>query len=96
MLVLAIIIHTVLQNPVQAIAYGKTLKMHPLLALLVTLIGAVFGGIFGAILAVPITAVILKVSRMLKSVHEDKTEAPADGDDAPAEEGSGSPAAEPT
>ena len=96
MLVLAIIIHTVLQNPVQAIAYGKTLKMHPLLALLVTLIGAVFGGIFGAILAVPITAVILKVSRMLKSVHEDKADASADGDGAPAEEGSGSPAAEPT
>jgi len=69
MLVLVILIHTVMQNPVQAIAYGKTLQLHPLLALLVTLIGAVFAGIFGAILAVPITAVILKVSRELKRVR---------------------------
>jgi predicted PurR-regulated permease PerM len=89
MLVLVVIIHTVLQNPVQAIAYGKTLKMHPLVALLVTLIGAVFAGIFGAILAVPITAVILKVSRMLKEARMEDT-------DAPAEEGSGAPAAEPS
>jgi len=66
MLVLAILIHTVMQNPVQAIAYGKTLSLHPLVALLVTLIGAVFAGIFGAILAVPLTAVFLKVSSGLK------------------------------
>ncbi|WP_287152714.1 AI-2E family transporter [Candidatus Solincola tengchongensis] len=30
MLGLAILIHTVLQNPVQAVAYGKTLNLHPL------------------------------------------------------------------
>ncbi len=69
MLVLVILIHTVMQNPVQAVAYGKTLQLHPLVALLVTLLGAVFAGIFGAILAVPITAVILKVSRELKRVR---------------------------
>ncbi|NPV58134.1 MAG: AI-2E family transporter [Actinobacteria bacterium] len=66
MLALAILIHTVFQNPVQAVAYGKTLNLHPLLALLVTLIGAVFGGIFGAIIAVPLTAVFIKVSGELK------------------------------
>jgi predicted PurR-regulated permease PerM len=72
MLVLMILIHTVIQNPVQAIAYGKTLNLHPLLALLVTLIGAVYGGIFGAIIAVPVVAVILKVSRELKRVREEE------------------------
>ncbi|RJP31898.1 MAG: AI-2E family transporter [Actinobacteria bacterium] len=77
MLVLVVLIHTVMQNPVQAIAYGKTLKLHPLVALLVTLLGAVFGGIFGAILAVPITAVILKVSRELKRVHREGGGLPA-------------------
>lgn len=66
MLGLVILIHTVIQNPVQAVAYGKTLNLHPLVALLVTLIGAVYGGIFGAIIAVPLTAVFLKVSRELK------------------------------
>jgi len=70
MLALAIFIHTVMQNPVQAIAYGRTLQLHPLLALLVTLVGAVFGGIFGAILAVPVTAVVIKVSGELKRARE--------------------------
>jgi predicted PurR-regulated permease PerM len=80
MLVVVILIHTVMQNPVQAIAYGKTLQLHPLVALLVTLLGAVFGGIFGAILAVPITAVVLKVSRELKRVRlEEGGGPPCDG-----------------
>lgn len=77
MLVLVILIHTVMQNPVQAIAYGKTLNLHPLVALLVTLIGAVYGGIFGAIIAVPITAVFLKVSRELKRARTESEGSPA-------------------
>ncbi len=80
MLVLMILIHTVMQNPVQAIAYGKTLQLHPLVALLVTLLGAVFAGIFGAVLAVPLTAVVLKVSRELKRVREGEAGLPY-GDD---------------
>jgi len=52
-----------------ALTVAVTLGLHPLVALLVTLLGAVFAGIFGAILAVPITAVILKVSRELKRVR---------------------------
>lgn len=62
----AILIHTVLQNPVQAVAYGKTIHLHPLLALLVTLLGVVFGGIFWAIIAVPLTAVSIKMSGELR------------------------------
>ncbi len=65
-LAFAIVAHTLLQAPVQAVAYGKTLKLHPLVALLVTLLGIIFGGIAGAILAVPLTAVVLKVTRELK------------------------------
>ncbi len=72
MLIFAAIAHTILQAPVQAIAYGKTLQLHPLVALLMTLIGAVFGGIFGAIIAVPITAVVLKVSKELKRVRAEE------------------------
>lgn len=74
MLILMILIHTVMQNPVQAIAYGKTLQLHPLVALLVTLLGAVFAGIFGAILAVPLTAVILRVTREMKRIKEEEAE----------------------
>jgi len=69
MLVFSIIAHTILQAPVQAVAYGRTLKMHPLVALLMTLFGAVFAGLIGAILAVPITAVVINVQRLLKKAR---------------------------
>ena len=78
MLVYAIIVHTVLQNPVQAVAYGKTLNMHPLLALLVTLLRAVFAGIAGAILAVPVTAVVLRVVALLRKAREEGNLLPED------------------
>jgi predicted PurR-regulated permease PerM len=84
MLVYAIVVHTIMQNPIQAVAYGKTLQIHPLLALLVTLLGAVFAGIAGAILAVPITAVVLKVTREIRKAREAE-EAP------PGEESTGLP-----
>lgn len=70
MLVFSIIAHTILQAPVQAIAYGKTLQLHPLVALLATLLGAVFAGIAGAILAVPLVAVVLKVSAEVKRAQQ--------------------------
>jgi predicted PurR-regulated permease PerM len=84
MLAFVIVAHTLLQTPVQAFAYGKTLKLHPLVALLVTLLGIVFGGIAGAILAVPLTAVVLKVTRELKRARA--SEAP-DGEPALTEGG---------
>lgn len=96
MLVLVILIHTVMQNPVQAVAYGKTLHLHPLVALLVTLLGAVFAGIFGAILAVPITAVFLKVSEELKRVHAAEGGKPLGDDLLAAAEEEPPPASEPT
>ena len=87
MLVFAIISHTILQNPVQAIAYGKTLNLHPLVALLVTLLGAAFAGIAGAVLAVPITAVVIKVVARLKAAREeDRIDAEGSGP-----EGGGTP-----
>ena len=96
MLVLAILIHTVMQNPVQAIAYGKTLSLHPLVALLVTLIGAVFAGIFGAILAVPLTAVFLKVSSELKRTRAEDGGSPGSDGVRPAEGNDAFPAPDPT
>ena len=72
MLVFSIIAHTILQAPVQAIAYGKTLKLHPLVALLATLLGMVFMGLAGAILAVPIVAVFLKTKAMVASARDEE------------------------
>jgi len=79
MLVYAILVHTIMQNPVQAVAYGRTLNLHPLVALLVTLLGAVFAGIAGAILAVPITAAVLKVTADVRAAQVEETPADASG-----------------
>lgn len=78
-LVYAILLHTVMQGPVQAVAYGKTLKMHPLVALLVTLFGAIFAGIAGAILAVPVTAVVIKVYALIAKTRTGE-EGPIEGE----------------
>jgi len=71
-LAFSIVAHTILQAPVQAVAYGKTLQLHPLVALLMTLFGAVFAGIAGAILAVPLTAVAIKVNAEIKRAREEE------------------------
>lgn len=69
MLVVLILANTVLQQPVQAWAYHRTLELHPLVALLVTVAGAIFAGLAGAVLAVPITAIITKVKSELDSME---------------------------
>lgn len=88
MLVFSIVAHTILQAPVQAVAYGKTLQLHPLVALLATLLGMVFMGLAGAILAVPIVAVVLKTKAMVERAREEG--GPTDGED-PTECPSGAP-----
>ncbi|MFH1150828.1 MAG: AI-2E family transporter [Actinomycetota bacterium] len=87
MLVYAILVHTIMQNPIQAVAYGKTLKLHPLLALLVTLLGAVFAGIAGAILAVPVTAIVLKVTGEIRKARETAEPPAGEGSPAPGDSG---------
>jgi predicted PurR-regulated permease PerM len=95
MLVYAILLHTVMQGPVQAVAYGKTLHMHPLVALLVTLLGAVFAGIAGAILAVPLTAIVLKVSALVKRVQAEGGLSPGDESPPSTPDNPASPSSEP-
>ena len=70
MLVVVILANTLIQQPVQAMAYGATLNISPLIALLVTLIGGILAGIAGAILAAPLTAVVMQVYRDLKAAEE--------------------------
>jgi len=69
MLVVVILANTLIQQPVQAVAYGATLNISPLIALLVTIIGGILAGIAGAILAAPLTAVVMQVYRDLKAVE---------------------------
>ncbi len=77
LIILAVVIlaNTVIQNPIQAVAYGKTLDLNPLVALLATILGAIFFGVAGAIFTAPLTAVVLKVVGGLKEERlEDEAE----------------------
>jgi len=63
MLIVVILANTLIQQPVQAVAYGSTLNMSPLIALIATMLGGIVAGIAGAIVAAPLTAIAMQVSR---------------------------------
>lgn len=69
MLAVVILANTLIQQPVQAVAYGTTLNISPLIALLVTMLGGILAGIAGAMVAAPLTAVAMQVSRDFRAAE---------------------------
>ena len=62
MLVIVLLANGLLQNIVQPIAFGATLRMNPLLVLVVTIgFGAIFGMV-GLMLAAPLTSAAIHIS----------------------------------
>lgn len=62
MLVIVILANGLLQNIVQPIAMGATLRMNPLLILVVTISAGAFFGMIGMVLAAPLTSAAIHVS----------------------------------
>lgn len=69
MLVIVILANGALQNVVQPIAMGATLRMNPLLILVVTISAGAFFGMVGMILAAPLTSAAMHISRDLARVR---------------------------
>jgi len=69
MLVIVILANGLLQNIVQPIAMGATLRMNPLLILIVTISAGAFFGTAGLILAAPLTAAAIHISGDLAKVR---------------------------
>jgi predicted PurR-regulated permease PerM len=65
MLVIVILANGLLQNIVQPIAMGATLRMNPLLILVVTISAGAFFGMAGMILAAPLTSAAIHISNEL-------------------------------
>jgi putative heme transporter len=62
MLVIVLLANGLLQNVVQPIAFGATLRMNPLLVLVTTIgFGAIFG-MFGLVLGAPVTSAAIHIS----------------------------------
>lgn len=69
MLVIVILANGLLQNIVQPIAMGATLRMNPLLILVVTISAGAFFGTAGLILAAPLTSAAIHISGDLAKVR---------------------------
>lgn len=77
MLVIVILANGGLQNIVQPIAFGATLNINPLLALVVTIAAGCFFGMLGMILAAPLTSAAIHVSRALSEAERQREAAVA-------------------
>jgi putative heme transporter len=69
MLVIVLLANGMLQNIVQPIAMGATLRMNPLLILVVTISAGAFFGTVGLILAAPLTSAAIHISGDLAKVR---------------------------
>jgi putative heme transporter len=69
MLVIVILANGALQNIVQPIAMGATLRMNPLLILVVTISAGAFFGTVGMVVAAPLTSAAIHVSADLGRVR---------------------------
>jgi putative heme transporter len=67
MLGIAIIANNSLTNLIEPIAFGKALRLHPLVIMVVTTAGTLLFGIFGAVLAAPLTAMAVNTYAELKA-----------------------------
>jgi predicted PurR-regulated permease PerM len=66
MLVIVILANGLLQNIVSPIAMGATLRMNPLLILVVTISAGAFFGMAGMVLAAPLTSAVIHISNDLR------------------------------
>jgi predicted PurR-regulated permease PerM len=69
MLVIVILANGLLQNVVSPIAMGATLRMNPLLILVVTVSAGAFFGMAGMVLAAPLTSAAIHISQDLASAR---------------------------
>ena len=66
MLAITLLANNTLQNLLEPVAFGRTLRLHPLTVLLVTTAGTLLFGVLGATLAAPVTAVALRTIGLLR------------------------------
>jgi len=81
MLVIVILANGALQNIVQPIAMGATLRMNPLLILVVTISAGAFFGTVGMVVAAPLTSAAIHISADLGRARAVARETQASGPD---------------
>jgi putative heme transporter len=69
MLAITLLTNNTLQNLLEPVAFGRTLRLHPLVVMLVTTAGTLLFGVLGATLAAPVTAVTLRTIDLLREAE---------------------------
>jgi predicted PurR-regulated permease PerM len=87
MLVIVILANGLLQNIVSPIAMGATLRMNPLLILIVTISAGAFFGMTGMVLAAPLTSAAIHVTADLRRMRSTVLTAEPEPEVAPADSG---------
>jgi predicted PurR-regulated permease PerM len=67
MLALVVLANAVIENLVTPLAVGSSLQLHPLVILVVTILGGIVAGFVGIILAAPMTAIGVQVVARLRA-----------------------------
>jgi predicted PurR-regulated permease PerM len=89
MLLVVLVANLGVENMVDPHVTGRTLRVHPMVVLLVTTAGGVLGGLIGLMLAVPVTVIAVRaVSYLETAFGDDHGEVSADTSATPAEGGS--------
>jgi len=70
LLVIVLVTQNVLQTVLSARFMGESLSLHPIVVLVVTMLGGTFGGLLGAALAAPLTALGVRATARLRRYRE--------------------------
>jgi predicted PurR-regulated permease PerM len=66
LLVVVLLAQNVLQTVINARVMGDSLNLHPLVVLVVTMLGGIFGGLLGAALGAPLAALLINAGKRLR------------------------------
>lgn len=75
LLAIVLLAQNVLQTVINARVMGESLNLHPLVVLVVTMLGGIFGGLLGAALAPPLAALLINAGKRLRDAFEPDAEA---------------------
>lgn len=67
LLVVVLIAQNVLQTVINARVMGDSLDLHPLVVLVVTMLGGIYGGLLGAALGAPLAALLVSAGKRLRN-----------------------------
>lgn len=78
LLAVVLIAQNVLQTVINAKVMGESLNLHPLVVLVVTMLGGIFGGLLGAALGAPVAALLINAGKRLQAAFEPEAATPAE------------------